>query len=251
MKTEYKRNLDRTYLIIEEEKIYEEGYQMHMLRENKISGLLEVLGKGSGEKSQYYYDISCKVSMKAKYEKVKIGYDELKKFLFQLLSVIKEVKKYLLKEEEILLDPEFIYYEKGEFFFCFLPCHDGEMKKAFRRMAEYFVSQADYRDKECVFLAYELHKISMQENYSIKQIQELLETDWKEQIEQMRPKQNGYITEEEIRDKNDWEDGKNIVLRERNGWFAEVRKQTKKILGKKKKWGEWEELEILRDEEAE
>lgn len=251
MKTEYKRNLDKTYLIIEEEKIYEESYQMHMLRENKIPGLLEVSGKGNGENSQYYYDISCKISMKVKYEKVKIGYEELKKFLIQLLLVIKEVKSYLLNEEEILLDPEFIYYEKGKFFFCFLPYHQGEMTKDFRRMAEYFVSQADYRDKECVFLAYELHKISMQENYAMKQIQELLETDWKEQIEQMVPKRDGYIAEEEILDENDWENGGNMVLREKSGWFAEVKKQTKKFLRKKKKWGEWDELEMLRDEEAE
>lgn len=251
MKTEYKRNLDRTYLIIEEERIYDESYQIHMLRENKIPGLLEMFGKGNGEKSQYYYDISCKVSMKAKYEKVKIGYDELKKFLLQLLSVLKEVKNYLLKEEEILLDPEFIYYEKGEFFFCFLPGYDGEMTSSFRRLAEYFVSQADYRDKECVFLSYELHKISMQENYTMKQIQELLETDWKEQIEQMQPKQKGYLVEEEIRDENDWEDGEGTILREKNGWFAEVKRQTKKLLRKKKKWGEWDELEMLRDEEVE
>ena len=70
MKTEVKRNLDKTYLLIEEAGIYEEDYQMHMLRENKIPGLLEVRGRGAGENSQYYYDISCKVSMKTKYEKI-------------------------------------------------------------------------------------------------------------------------------------------------------------------------------------
>ena len=45
MKTEVKRNLDKTYLLIEEAGIYEEDYQMHMLRENKIPGLLEVRGR--------------------------------------------------------------------------------------------------------------------------------------------------------------------------------------------------------------
>ena len=89
MKTEVKRNLDKTYLLIEEAGIYEEDYQMHMLRENKIPGLLEVRGRGAGENSQYYYDISCKVSMKTKYEKIPIGYEELKAFLYQLLTIMK------------------------------------------------------------------------------------------------------------------------------------------------------------------
>ena len=92
---------------------------MHMLRENKIPGLLEVRGRGAGENSQYYYDISCKVSMKTKYEKIPIGYEELKAFLYQLLTVMKEMKKYFLSENKVILDPEFIYYEKGVFFFCF------------------------------------------------------------------------------------------------------------------------------------
>lgn len=251
MKAEIKRNLDRTYLIIEEEGIYEENYQMHMLKENKIFGLLEVSGRGAGESSQYYYDISGKVSMKAKYEKVKMGYEELKAFLYQILTVMRELKNYLLSEERILLDPEFIYYEKGEFFFCFLPCHTAEMTKEFRHLAEYFVSQAEYREKECVFLAYELHKISMQENYSIKQIQKLMETDWKEQIEQLKPQRNGYITEEEIWDETSREAGENMVLQERNGWFVDLKKQTKKIFAKKKKWGEWDELEMFRDDGTE
>ena len=119
MKTEVKRNLDKTYLLIEEAGIYEEDYQMHMLRENKIPGLLEVRGRGAGENSQYYYDISCKVSMKTKYEKIPIGYEELKTFLYQLLTVMKEMKKYFLSENKVILNPEFIYYEKGVFFFLF------------------------------------------------------------------------------------------------------------------------------------
>ena len=104
MKTEVKRNLDKTYLLIEEAGIYEEDYQMHMLRENKIPGLLEVRGRGAGENSQYYYDISCKVSMKTKYEKIPIGYEELKAFLYQLLTVMKEMKKYFLSENKVILN---------------------------------------------------------------------------------------------------------------------------------------------------
>lgn len=250
MKTEVKRNLDKTYLLIEEAGIYEEDYQMHMLRENKIPGLLEVRGRGAGENSQYYYDISCKVSMKTKYEKIPIGYEELKAFLYQLLTVMKEMKKYFLSENKVILNPEFIYYEKGVFFFCFLPRYAKETTNEFRHLAEYFVSRAEYQEKECVFLAYELHKISMQENYSMKQIQMLMETDWKEQMEQLKSQQKGYVTEEVILDETGWEAGENIVLREKDGWFVEWKKHTKKIFSKKKKWGEWDELEMFRDDDT-
>ena len=41
-------------------------------------------------------------------------------------------------------------------------------------------------------------------------------------------------------DETGWEAGENIVLREKDGWFVEGKKYTKKIFSKKKKWGEWD-----------
>ena len=94
---------------------------MHMLRENKIPGLLEVRGRGAGENSQYYYDISCKVSMKTKYEKIPIGYEELKAFLYQLLTVMKEMKKYFLSENKVILNQSLFIMKRECSFFLFLP----------------------------------------------------------------------------------------------------------------------------------
>ena len=84
----------------------------------------------------------------------------------------------------------------------------------------------------------------------MKQIQMLIETDWKEQMEQLRSQQKGYVTEEGILDETGWEAGENIVLREKDGWFVEWKKHTKKIFSKKKKWGEWDELEMFRDDDT-
>lgn len=81
-------------------------------------------------------------------------------------------------------------------------------------------------------------------------VQMLMETDWKEQIEQLRSQQKGYVTEEGILDETGWEAGENIVLREKDGWFVEWKKHTKKIFSKKKKWGEWDELEMFRDDDT-
>ena len=55
MKTGYEKELNRVLLHVDLSKLYEEDYQIHMMKENKISGLLEVTGCGINGKSRYSY----------------------------------------------------------------------------------------------------------------------------------------------------------------------------------------------------
>lgn len=60
-------------ITIEERGFYEEDYQMRMLKVNAPDGFLPVRGRGVDDCSYYEYDVSGKVSMKAMYERGKIG----------------------------------------------------------------------------------------------------------------------------------------------------------------------------------
>ena len=44
----------------------------------------------------------------------------------------------------------------------------------FHRLTEFFVKQVDYKDEEGVNFAYTLHKMTMEENYSIEEIMQTL-----------------------------------------------------------------------------
>ena len=72
----------------------------------------------------------------------------------------------------LLLEPEYIFCERGHYYFCYYPAYRSEAKEAFHRLTEFFVQEVNYEDKEGVQLAYTLHKATMEENYSIKQIME-------------------------------------------------------------------------------
>ena len=69
MREEYERDLHHAWMILETDELYKEDYQMRMLMENAIPGLLSVRGQGKDDKSQYRYEISGKISVKAKGEK--------------------------------------------------------------------------------------------------------------------------------------------------------------------------------------
>lgn len=72
MNTKYEKELNRICLHIHVPEIYEEDYQMPMLRANKIPGILEVNGCGIDGESRYTYEITGLVSM-AKTSRFKKG----------------------------------------------------------------------------------------------------------------------------------------------------------------------------------
>lgn len=236
IKSLYRRNLNSTKLIIEEEQQYQEDFQMRMIQENKIAGLLKFHGIGIEGFSQYHYDITGKVSMKALYEKARITHTELTCFLKQLSAVLDRLKNFLLDADCLLLKPEYIFYAKGQFYFCYLPVQEEEMCKEFHALTEFIVSQSDYQDKEAVFMAYQIHKASMEENYSMEQLLELSSFSEPEEYKE---------EPEEIAESIDYEEEVGMGLKS-SRWrnplrFFEGIKNNRK----KKKWGEWEEPDDL------
>ncbi len=170
MKTYIKENLKRTYLVLVGEEKEEEDYQILMLKENEIPGILKTDIRYVDNQSYYYYDISGKVSLKMVYEKDQLSYTEMKNIVWGLLATIQNLKKYMLDENRILLDPELIFTDKEKYFFCYYPPCEQEAKEEFHKLTEFFVKEVNYDDEEGVRFAYMFHKSTMEENYSIEEI---------------------------------------------------------------------------------
>lgn len=239
-------------ITIEEQILYQEDYQMRMLKANHLDRVLKVGGRGMNGNSYYDYDVSGKISMKAMFERCKINAKDIKTFLCDLKIVIREVEKYLLDVHCILLKPEYIFYEEERFYFCYYPLAQQDLWEEFHRLTEYFVKQADYQDQECVSMVFLLHKKTMEENYSLEKLtsecMQNREEDKKEgECESMIENENNYIdydTEE-----HDWiteqELGSSIMRETENLWTPVKRFLTRH---KKPKWGDWDELHIEEEE---
>lgn len=233
MKAYYKNNLKQAELILTGEEDEEEDFQAMMLQENEIPGLLKTKVRYMDNISHYYYDISGKVSLKMRHEKEKLKQGDIKRLIQQLLSTIKGIQKYMLEGRGILLDPQYIYCEKQQYLFCYYPPNKVEMKKEFHKLTEFFVKEVDYRDKDGVYLAYTLHKATMEEHYSIERIMEEIVSEKEEPILDYQEKM-----EEKIDD--------NMAIAEEPDFWEPV----KSLLDRKKreKWGYWDEIHIEEDD---
>lgn len=172
MKVSTVNELGYTELTIEEEEIYQENYQMVMLRECKIPGLLSVIGCGIDENSQYIYDISGLQSMAKLYEKTPLDECDIRGFAKALLGVLEEVKHHMLDINHILLEPEYIYRDDEMFYFCYYPLGKVPIKDSFHQLTQYFVQHIDYGEVDTVILTCGLHKATMEEEYDLTQLLE-------------------------------------------------------------------------------
>ncbi len=234
MKTYYKNDLKQAELVLvdQEEADEEEDFQVMMLQENEIPGLLKTNVKYADNLCCYHYDISGKVSLKARHEKEKLRQENMKQIVEQLLGTIKGIQKYMLDGKRILLNPEYIFCEKDRYLFCYYPPNCEEIKDEFHKLTEFFVREVDYRDKEGVYLAYTLHKATMEENYSVERIMEEIVNEKEEAIVDYQEKQErqAEIQSEVAEKTNLWEPVKNLLERR-----------------KREKWGDWDEVCISED----
>lgn len=261
MRIEYETSLSSANMHIFLDQPYEEDYQMMMLRQNKIEGILVVEGCEIEGKSRYTYEISGYTSLLKTYEMKNMKKEELKELVNALLDATERIQKYMLEPKNLLLNPECIFRKNGKWHFCYLPGNTEEMSKAFHRLSEYFVKAVDYGDTEAILLAYELHKASFQEHYSLRQIINEYEMKGKKrdlELEELRKKQKlhenifSLADEEEshpLQDKKPFTYNLTqapVTIHEDQG--ASQYRVNKGKEKRKKRWGIWQDLIMESDD---
>lgn len=235
-------------ITIEEKTFYQEDYQMRMLRANHLEELLDVRGRGMDGSSYYEYDVSGKVSVKAMFERGKIRGEDVKNLLQSLRRAIERTEEYLLNIHHLLLDPEYIFYEDGSYYFCYYPPLEQDLWEAFHLLTEYLVKQADYTDSECVRMVFLLHKETMEDNYDLDKLICECISSCQEESKEKEPGQES-ASQEYDTSEHDWiaeqEKGSLILKETENMW-----RPVKRFLNRhrKQKWGDFDGLHIEEEE---
>ncbi len=239
MNTNYEKELNRICLHVHKPEIYEEDYQMSMLRQNDIPGLLEVNGCGIDGESRYTYEVTGLVSMAVLFENKQVRKSDIEQFVYCLLETTRELRNYMLNPGCLLLDPEYIFCKKQTYFFCYLPGKTQELCESFHHMTEYFVKKLDYEDEQGITLAYELHKATLQENYDLYEIMKEYREEYEAEDEEEIPEETQEWEEQEdtfsdmafqLESEEDYEPMKDTeVIKESGGVWSAWKKAAHKI----------------------
>lgn len=283
IRMEMEAGLSKVWLHVYTEEEYEEDYQMPMLKANRIAGVLPVEGCEVEGTGRYSYDVSGLTSLKALYEKKKIKKKDIEEIVSDLLKTIEALRQYMLTPDCLLLQPEYIFRGDHGCYFCYLPGFHGELSTAFHELSEYFVKMLDYEDTEGIFLAYELHKATLQEHYDLSGImkeyarhekerrEEQKESDRKDRDRKDRDRKDRQteenygnifsLTEEEEHEETEkyerqFNNSKKYEVhvaadsvREESGLRPAWRKAIRRFPGKR--WGQWGDLILETDRQEE
>ena len=174
MEIEYRRTWNQSVMLITGH-VEEENYELKMLKHNTVAGLLPVEEIQETGDFRFCYDITGKKSLECYLENNALNPVMIKKILENLIHLCREMERYLLKEEKLLLKEDMIFMDSREeqFYFCYYPDKEGELREEFGKLIEEMLPQLDHENREETEKVYAIYEKTRQENYSLLNLQEL------------------------------------------------------------------------------
>ena len=176
MEVEYKREMNRNYMVIRPQITGNETYAIRMLSGNKIQGLLPFQDKNLNGEVSYYYDITSKQPLSRILEYRNLSGEELKELLSELLYMLKQLERYFLDEGQLCFQPEYIYVEPATFQagFCLIPGRKTEFPLELCELSQYLLDHVNQSDGDAVILAFSIFKECRKLNFGIEDLERCL-----------------------------------------------------------------------------
>lgn len=175
----YERKVSGNYMLLEEEETASDRneFEIRMLTENSILGLLPCVLRHMDGREQFAYDITSKQSLARLYEQRDIGYQDMKCVISGIIRALASMTEFFLQEDNLIFLPEQIYLdiETKQTFLCFYPFYHTDIGKSLQQFAEYLLQKTEHADEKAVVLAYAFYKQIANEDYCLKKL--LTETE--------------------------------------------------------------------------
>ncbi|NLZ81064.1 MAG: FHA domain-containing protein [Clostridiales bacterium] len=178
MEVRYQRDINSNYLIVEiEEGIHESDYQIPMLINNNIRGLLKLTVGNIDNKMELYYDISSKQKLSTILERQSLTHENLQRILYSIIDTMEVIVEYLLDGKGIVLELEYIYLnlETYQLYFCYNPFYKDNVLMNLHELFLKLIEKVNYEDKEAVELIYKAYQCSQKEGFQIADLVKIIE----------------------------------------------------------------------------
>lgn len=172
MNITYIKNLSRSFMVIKDAEFEYENFELLMLLNNKIPGLLEVqiiIGDG---KMEYWYDITGMTALDTLLDLHQLDEKRIRRITENLYDMNMKLDEYLLDGANICYLPEVIYFDRTEekYRFCYLPGSKETGNTGIQVLTEYMLTKIDHGDQNAVKIGYALYDKSTQECCSAEEL---------------------------------------------------------------------------------
>lgn len=170
IKAKYYKDYQHNYLILicgQEDK--EGSYRYRMLSLNKVDGLLNYSIRNVNGSTCLYYDISSKISIENLYQNKRLSYDQVKDFFIQLDQICWNLSHYFLEEKELLLQPQYIYFDLAaqKYYGVYYPQTDMEEENIYEALLDFLLTHIDSEDQKLASKVYQFYEMAEDNIFSI------------------------------------------------------------------------------------
>lgn len=171
MNKQYIRNGLEYYMKVE--AMGGEEYEYQMLTKNTIPNLLALQSEQVNQKQYFIYKASGLKPFWIISEKMWISGQQLHSIVDSLLAVMKELDRYLLTADNLVLEPDCLFLDLDNFQlkFLYLPGYEHNILKQMAKLMEYLLGKIDYEDSEGVVFAYGMYRILKEPIVNLEELQ--------------------------------------------------------------------------------
>lgn len=194
MEIEYRHNLKSNYVVMKNPNIMVNDYRLHMLLKNEIDGFLKFCVSCVDGAIELSYLISSKQSIKEMSERQKLGYEELLSIIKGIISIADKAHRYLLKIDDIILEPELLYmdYEGKGVWFCYYPNSNNDFYSKFKNLIQELMLVTEHGDRSAVELIYGIYDICGRTSFLVDDIEVFINKFGKKDFYETVNSQNNY-----------------------------------------------------------
>lgn len=174
-----KNEFDHSYLVIEEKEDIKKSYDYKMITGNQIPGFIHCKERHEEDRACLYYDITSKKTLEKEYADKQMTFTQIYELFYQMNLLLKVAGNYLLKGENIVFHPAYLYIdlETEQLSLLYIPfatdfCENGSFSENIRgryhSLADFFLDKINHKDEHAVNVAYQFYKISKEDFFSFE-----------------------------------------------------------------------------------
>lgn len=200
MQVNYQKDINHNYVTIQAEKeIDMDSYPIRMLLGNEIASLVPCRIQAVDGKRVFCYDVGSRETAEACFMKKKLGRETIRFLMQGMIQVIQDMQAYLLDINQLVIQPELLYYDRGKNMlqFCYFPGYDHQIQEQIRNFLEQILPMIDHGEPAAVAMGYGMYQKAIEKNFQLEQLKECLYKEDEEQKEQPSAEEKEECMEEE------------------------------------------------------
>ena len=143
----YIRQSEHCYLRREKEP--EGSFELAMLLQNPLPGLLTCRQQEINDQAYLLYDVTSCKALGDWWMGRGLQEKEIKSFVREVIHILRECERHLLDREKVVLKPELIFCDMDarQYYFLYDPFLKPQAGENLRSLAQYMVEQVDYNQQ--------------------------------------------------------------------------------------------------------